>query len=445
MNCVGIDVSKGKSMIAVMRPFGEVVVSPFEVRHTANELSELAGLLKSLDGETRVVMESTGNYHAPVAWLLHDAGLYVSVVNAMLVHDYGNNSLRRAKTDKKDAVKLANYGLDHWLTLPRYIPEEDTRLMLKICYRQYQQYSKVQTMLKNNLISLLDTTFPDANRLFTSPPRADGSEKWVDFVATFWHCECVCGRSEKAFTTQYQKWCRKHGHNFSEDKALDIYASACRHFGVIPKTDTAKLLVEQAISQLQTTSSALAALKQEMQSLAASLPEYPVVMGMFGVGPTLGPQLLAEIGDVRRFHSKKALVAFAGIDAPPYQSGQIDVRSRSISNVVVKLFCNICGLNLLDCCLEAIGTVRFYQWCFAPLRGHAIDQICHFRFFAITQSNQETCFRRPLCCCPHLVWCAVTVIAMWAHMIVGSIGEFLHRVIEFLFRPKFVQIRAFVL
>lgn len=185
MNCVGIDVSKGKSMIAVMRPFGEVVVSPFEVRHTANELSELAGLLKSLDGETRVVMESTGNYHAPVAWLLHDAGLYVSVVNAMLVHDYGNNSLRRAKTDKKDAVKLANYGLDHWLTLPRYIPEEDTRLMLKICYRQYQQYSKVQTMLKNNLISLLDTTFPDANRLFTSPPRADGSEKWVDFVALF--------------------------------------------------------------------------------------------------------------------------------------------------------------------------------------------------------------------------------------------------------------------
>ena len=232
---------------------------------------------------------------------------------------------------KKDAIKLANYGLDHWLTLPRYVPEEDTRLMLKTCYRQYQQYSKVQTMLKNNLISLLDTTFPDANRLFTSPPRTDGSEKWVDFVAAFWHCECVCGLSEKAFAAKYQKWCRKHGYHFSEDKALDIYASACGHFGVMPKTDTAKLLVEQAIFQLRATSAALAALKQEMQSLEASLPEYPVMMEMFGVGPTLGPQLMAEIGDVRRFHSKKALVAFAGIDAPPYQSGQMDVRSRSIS------------------------------------------------------------------------------------------------------------------
>ena len=82
MNSVGIDISKGRSTIAVMRPFGEVAISPFEVRHTDSELSELARRLKSLNGETRVVMEATGNYHAPVAKQLHDAGLYVSVVNA---------------------------------------------------------------------------------------------------------------------------------------------------------------------------------------------------------------------------------------------------------------------------------------------------------------------------------------------------------------------------
>ena len=331
MNCVGIDVSKGKSMIAVMRPFGEVVISPFEVQHTASELSELAKLLKSLDGETRVVMESTGNYHTPVAWLLHDAGLYVSVVNAMLVHDYGNNSLRRAKTDKKDAVKLANYGLDHWLTLPRYVPEEDTRLLLKNCYRQYQQYSKVQTMLKNNLISLLDAVFPEVNRLFNSSPRADGSEKWVDFVSTFWHCRCVSTLSLKSFSARYLKWCRKHGYYFSQEKAFEIHSKAQSCISVMPRNETTKLLVQQAIAQLKATSAALAALKQEMQSLAAALPEYPVVMEMFGVGSTLGPQLMAEIGDVRRFHSKKALVAFAGIDAPPCQSGQMDIHSRRIS------------------------------------------------------------------------------------------------------------------
>ena len=333
MNSVGIDVSKGRSTVAAMRPFGEVVISPFEVCHTDSELSELARRLKSLDGETRVVMEATGNYHLPVAQALHDAGLYVSVVNAKLVHSYGNNELRRVKTDKKDAVKLANYGLDRWLSLPRYIPEENTRLLLKNCYRQYRQGCKVQTMQKNNLVSLLDTTFPNVNRLFRSPARADGHEKWVDFVDEFWHCECILECSEKAFMTKYQRWCKKQGYNYREEKARSIYSEACGCVGVMPKSSTTKLLVKQAVSQLKATSSALAALKQEMQALAAHLPEYPIVMGMFGVGPTLGPQLMAEIGDVRRFHSKKALVAYAGIDAPPNDSGDVTGRHKAMSKI----------------------------------------------------------------------------------------------------------------
>ena len=331
MNAVGIDVSKGKSMIAIMRPGKEVVIEPFEVSHTDSELINLAKVIQSLDGETRVVMEATGNYHLPVAWMLHDAGIYVSVVNAMLIHNYGNNTIRKGKTDKKDAQKIANYAIDNWTELSQYFPEEDVRLMLKNCYRQYEHFSKIRTMMKNNLIALLDVTFPDANRLFNSPRRADGSEKWLDFVETFWHCQCVCGLTTAAFSKKYQKWCRKHGYNFSEEKALDIYASACGHVCVMPKTEETEFMMQQAITQLQTVTQTLAALQQQMQSLAQKLPEYPVVMQMFGVGPTLGPQLMAEIGDVRRFYSKKALVAFAGIDAPPYQSGTMDVRSRSIS------------------------------------------------------------------------------------------------------------------
>ena len=105
MNAAGIDVSKGKSMVSVMRPFGEVVAKPFTVHHTGSELKELADYLKSLDGETRVIMEHTGRYYEPVARFLHDAGLYVSAVNPKLIKDYGNNSLRRVKTDKADSKK----------------------------------------------------------------------------------------------------------------------------------------------------------------------------------------------------------------------------------------------------------------------------------------------------------------------------------------------------
>ncbi|WP_317394401.1 IS110 family transposase, partial [Agathobaculum desmolans] len=72
MNAAGIDVSSRKSTVAVLRPFGEVVKLPFDVRHNAEDLEALAEQLKSIKGETRIVMEYTGNYWQPIAKVLHD-------------------------------------------------------------------------------------------------------------------------------------------------------------------------------------------------------------------------------------------------------------------------------------------------------------------------------------------------------------------------------------
>jgi len=332
MNSVGIDVSKGKSTVSIMRPFGEVVASPFDVAHSIGELGELANALRGLKGETKVVMECTGSYYQPIAYALNEAGLFVSAVHAKLIHDYGNNSIRKVKTDKADSIKIANYGLSHWLELPRFVPEEDIRIMLKTFSRQYSKYGKVKTMLKNNFIALTDRTFPGVNELFTSPPRkSDGHEKWIDFSAKFWHCECVCGLTPKAFADRYQKWCKKEGYRFSQEKADDIYTSACGHCSVMPKNESAKLLVTQAINQITSISENTAIIAREMKLLAESLPEYPVVSQLYGFGDILGPQLMAEIGDITRFRSKGALVAYAGLEAPPYQSGKFESADRSIS------------------------------------------------------------------------------------------------------------------
>ena len=69
----------------------------------------------------------------------------------------------------------------------------------------------------------------------------------------------------------------------------------------------------------------------KMQNIAQTIPEYAVLRAMHGVGDRLGPIILAEIGDIRRFHSGKALNSYAGNDAPPYQSGQFESRNRHIS------------------------------------------------------------------------------------------------------------------
>ena len=59
MNAVGIDVFKGKSTVAVLRPYGEVVTSPFDVAHTESDLKALTDFIKKLRGETKVVMKAT--------------------------------------------------------------------------------------------------------------------------------------------------------------------------------------------------------------------------------------------------------------------------------------------------------------------------------------------------------------------------------------------------
>ena len=323
MNAVGIDVSKGKSMIAVMRPFGEIVASPFEVNHTTEELSKLAEMLRNLNGETKIVMECTGVYHLPIAYALNESELFVSTVNPIITRKYDNNSIRKSKNDKTDAIKIANYTLTNWLKLQQFIPEEDVRHMLKVYSRQYNKYKKILTMLKNNLISLLDSTFPDANELFTSPPRKSyGHEKWVDFVAHFWHCKCISSISEKAFVERYRKWCKRAGYNFSQAKAEDLYVDALGHFFIIPMTETTKRLITQATSQINTISETINTLASEMKSLASSLPEYPIVMEFRGVGEILCPQLIAEIGDVYRYSQKSSLVRYAGLEPVENQSGK---------------------------------------------------------------------------------------------------------------------------
>ena len=74
---------------------------------------------------------------------------------------------------------------------------------------------------------------------------------------------------------------------------------------------------------MKAVSQSVAAFQQEMLRLSQQLPEFDTVMEMYGVGPSLGPQLMAEIGDVRRFSSKKLLIAFAGIEPQPNDSGKI--------------------------------------------------------------------------------------------------------------------------
>ena len=330
-NAVGIDASKIKSTITVIQPAGVVIRKPFDVLHTSDGLNTLVTYLQSLEGETRAVIECTGRYHEPVVKKLSEAGIFISAVNPKLIKGQKQNTLRKVKSDPADARKIARYALDNWAELREYSSMDTTREQLKTLNAQFDFFMKQKVAAKTNLISLLDNTYPGINKLFSSPARDDGSEKWVDYAYSFWHVDCVRKIGLKAFTQRYEAFCQKHHYNYQPDKAKFLFDSAKQLVAVFPKEKSYKLLIQQSIQQLNLAAEHIEILRKEMNELASTLPEYDTVMSMYGVGPTYGPQLIAEIGDVARFTHREAITAFAGVDPGVNESGQFKQNSNRAS------------------------------------------------------------------------------------------------------------------
>jgi len=333
MISVGIDVSKGKSTVCILKPYGEIVCSPFEVQHVDNELNSLHDLLSKLDGEIRIVMEATGVYHLPILSYLLDKEYFVSVINPYVMKKFSkDNSIRGAKTDRLDSIVIANYGIEKWFKLQKYEGDEEIYAELKLLGRRYRYYMELHVKALQELTHILDYTMPGIKKVFSSWDEKSGKDKLSDFVEVFWHFDLITSKSKETFIEEYIKWAKERKYHQSQSKAEEVFELATNGIPTLSSnTPSTKMLVEEAIKVLRAIDSSLFGILSRMQALAKSLPEYSTVRPMGGVGEVLAPKLIAEIGDVRKYHSAKALIAWTGIDPPPYESGQFIGSNRKIT------------------------------------------------------------------------------------------------------------------
>lgn len=329
---VGIDVAKSKSMVAILSDDGKIIKTPFEVANTESGLSSLCKIIKELLGEVYCVVESTSVYHFPVVSYLQENNIFVSVINPLIIKKYASMDIRKVKTDKADSLKLASYVLDNYRHLVNYSAEDEIYSELRILSRQYLHYVKVLANAKVNLTDILDRTIPGIKPLLKSHIRTTGKNKLCDFVEKFWHCDVITSMSESKFVSEYIKWAKKKGYHPNETKAKSLYANALECIPTLPsKSTSTKMLVLEAAKAVSNVETTLATILSQMSELAKSLPEFSTVRAMSGVGDVLAPRIIAEIGDVRRFHCASALIAYAGIDTPPYESGDFRASNRKIT------------------------------------------------------------------------------------------------------------------
>ena len=331
MIAVGIDVSKSKSTVAILDSYGTVLATPFNMAHTQPEMNALVSRLKAFDEPVTILLEYTGHYHYPVLKKLQEEGFPVCVVNPYQMKKYGDVEIRKAKTDKKDALRIATYALEKSYKLIPYSSMEQKYEDLKFLSRQYQQRISFVSTLKIQLINMLDQTMPGITKILALKSRDPEKCALLLFIKRYKSFDEIQRIGKTRFLSTYATLMKKTPDRYAPKKGLEIYELARDSITTRGEDPYIWAAQDQCVDLLATAQNAADEIIMQMQNIAETILEYKVLRAMNGVGDRLGPVILAEIGDIRRFHSAKALNSFAGNDAPPYQSGQFESRNRHIS------------------------------------------------------------------------------------------------------------------
>ena len=326
---VGVDVSKGKSTIAILSIEGEIIEEPFEISHDIDGFKFLEEKMKKIAKEDlKIVMEETGTYHLPLLGYLLDKGYFVTAKNALEIKKYLDRGLRKAKTDRKDAYKLAEYTCDNWYKLNKVRENDEVYDNLKFLSRQYLSTLSIQVKQKINFSNLCDLIFPGYYELLDDNTFILG----LEIFKKYYHPDTLKNKKQLQFEKEVDKVAKKLGHRSAGiSLANKIYTLAQKTVSPRPNNQYAQLSANNCTDTLIATIKASKTIITEMDKLARELPEYDVISEMPGCGQKLTSRVIAEIGDVRRFKNAGSIIAYAGLDAPPYQSGQFEATNRHIS------------------------------------------------------------------------------------------------------------------
>lgn len=205
MLAVGIDISKSKSVAAILNQDGSMHTSPFEFHHTQPELDAFIKYILNSKQSATILMENTGHYHYPVLKAFQEAGLPVCMVNAYQIKKFGDMDLRKAKTDKKDAVRIARYALEKSYSLVPYTSMEQKYEDLRFLARQYNQRMLTLKTNKVFLLNLLDETMPGITNILPLTTRTPETSLSVLFINRFKSYDRIKKMGKVVFLTHLKK------------------------------------------------------------------------------------------------------------------------------------------------------------------------------------------------------------------------------------------------
>ena len=216
------------------------------------------------------------------------------MVNPYLLKKYGDAELRKAKTDKKDAMRIAHYALEKWYSLVPYSPLDQKYEDLRFLSSQYSQRISMVTKSKIQLINLLDESMPGITRILALKSRNPEKCMLLQFIKRFHSFDYINSIGKTRFMNSYTTLARKVGERNAAAKGLAIYELSKACITTRSNSDYMDIALDQCVDILSDSQRAADEIMLQMQNIAETIPEYKVLLSMNGVGDRLGPVILAE-------------------------------------------------------------------------------------------------------------------------------------------------------
>ena len=383
----GIDVAKLKHAVSLMDEKGQILKTAFAITNNRSGFDQLHSELQSLGGTVIIGLEATGHYWLALYDDLTHNGYQVIVLNPLQVAAYRKSGIRKVKSDATDAVWIGDY-----IRIANLPPSEQNLpvfLQLRELSRFRFRLTEQVGNLKRKLLTILDRVFPEYEHQFSSVFLQASRAVLQEVVSAQEFADFDLQELADLLAQA------SHG-RFGLEKAEKLQAQARQSVGIGFLTNAVHLEMRCLLAQLDLLDAQRGEIDQAIADLMQQIPQH--ITSIPGIGPVTGAAILSEIGDIQRFETVDKLVAFAGIDATVYQTGQFEASETHMSKRGSPYLRHALWLAATAALLHDPSLKAFYQKKRDEGKHHgtALGAVCHkllARIFVVLKQQRAFVIR----------------------------------------------------
>ena len=315
---VGIDISKYKHDFCIISNTGEIIVENSSFENNKKGFQSLLEQLKPYDkSQVHIAFEATGHYSMNLELFLIDKEFSFMKINPLIIKQFlKTRSLRRTKTDKTDALNIAEYLMS--------VPYKPNSLLLYHIYslkslcRTREQLIKERSKFAVLLTNELDKSFPELKPFFNN----------IISSTLLFILDKYKNPSHIALMKDYDSIrCISRG-KFTYAKFAKLKELAKNTVGY--HDDNTDLLISTYVSLYNYFNDKIVPIDKQISTIIKELN--PSILSIPGIGEISAASIISEYGDISCFSSPAKMLAFAGLEPSINQSGTLESNGKMVKH-----------------------------------------------------------------------------------------------------------------